>query len=184
MEKTFSHPPRLSKPVYSAEELDPKWHYFLPKEVEILNTKLERLRKEDKHLRLQLQEAAAQSTENIGHDDATQESIRLTLWTISSRIDLLREAQIHHTLLPEIKDPKRVTFGTIIELNGEKPLKVAFIGGADLALEKEHIPDGVIGVTYRSPLGKLLIGKKVGERVQLAASTYTVESIDILLKWH
>ena len=176
-----SHPMKMAKYCYSAKELDPKWNFLLPDEIPVLEKAIEKLKAEERELRIMLREAADQSTENMGHDDAPQESVRLALWTLTSKMDYLRDAYIHHTLLKvPTKRQKRLTFGMKATLKGVKTLEVALLGGSDLPLSSGTIHEGISVVTYRSPFGKVLLGKKAGDVIKIGNLTYKVESVSIL----
>lgn len=176
-EKIYPHPIRMHGGIYDVGKLDPRWHYLLQPEADEVAQKLRRLYVQQRSLRDQLQEAAAQSTENIGHDDATQETIRLQLWRMDSQIDLLRDAQLHCTLLAAPKQANRVTFGHAVHLSGSSTQKVALVGGADLPLQRRYVPEGYTTVSYRSPLGGLLLGKRLSDTFQLGKATYRIEEI-------
>lgn len=97
-------------------------------------------------------------TENSEYANAREE-----LSFVKSRIDELEEIIARVLIVKSDKRKKAVAFGSKVTVKGNGQNNVFIVVGeqeADPTLKK---------ISYNSPLGKALMGKKVGEKVEIKA---------------
>jgi transcription elongation GreA/GreB family factor len=132
-------------------------YYFLREDLEVLGNRVNELHEEIKDLAKEQGEANSQSTENFGHDDACQEAIyqkrTIVLTQLKDLVLILNGAVI---IEPE-KQFEIVLFGSIVELNDGRRLRIG-----SYAIYAEH---PIRTISYNSPLGKRLIGKRRGDEI-------------------
>lgn len=134
---------------------------LLPHEIPVIKTKLSYLKHyiDEKHTLAV--EAGEQSTENMMHDDAPQQIAVEEGRVVQAQYDALRkilhEAEVIHYPSKRIK---RIQIGHRVEFIAASERRTIDIVGYPTAEDSKQI-------SPLSPLGKALIGKRVGDNTQL-----------------
>jgi transcription elongation GreA/GreB family factor len=135
--------------------------HILEEDLTLLNERVATLEQQIFALGEDFNEAVNQSSETW-HDNAPFDVVRdrQTLLTVELRkLRIIRaEARKIHP-----KKTKKVAIGSKVELIGPKTLKL-LVGGNWVGREKV---DGYTVITCESPIGKILMGKKLHDTVEL-----------------
>lgn len=146
--------------------------YFLKEDYQDAAKKLSELSEKIKSLAAEQAEGRAQSTENMGHDDAVQESVeqerRVVLNQISELSKILSKSQV----IEEVNDKTRVRIGSKVTLSNGKRIK---IGSYTSFASKDG--DYLIA-SYPSPVAKNMIGLEVGDDFNMQGENIEIISID------
>ena len=144
-------------------------YYFLPEDIAVLEQTIDRLREGVRELGREQGRVAAQSTENFGHDDACQEVIYYDRQVLVARLNELHQI-INGAVLVRPQGPfNAVYFGAIVELSDGRVLR---IGSYMIFADHETTT-----ISYNSPLGKAMLGKKEGDEFEFNEKTYTIKRI-------
>ncbi|KKW48270.1 MAG: hypothetical protein UY99_C0007G0023 [Parcubacteria group bacterium GW2011_GWA1_59_11] len=146
-----------------------KKYYFLPEDIAVVEKTVGELHRQIKELGKEQGEAARQSTENFGHDDACQEAVFQQRRVVTARLNNLQEI-VNHAEVVRPKGPfDAIRIGATVELSDGRILRV---GSYMLFAEHEAKT-----ISYNSPLGRALLKKKEGEEVHFQDQTFTIVSI-------
>lgn len=144
-------------------------YYFLPEDMAVLERTVEELRRKVKELGKEQGEAARQSTENFGHDDACQEAVDHERRITMSRLKELGEMANKVVVVRPEGPFDAVRLGATVELSDGRVLKIgSYVVLADHA---------VTNISYNSPLGKALLSKREGDKVTFREESFTVRRI-------
>ena len=143
--------------------------FFLKEDFIILRDAVKEL--EDKIIKLGKEQgiAAAQSTENFGHDDACQEVIYDERRVVISRLNEMRPIFNHAKIITPIPPSDKVRFGSIVELSNGRTYQI----GSYFILAHHTTKN----ISYNSPLGQKLISKEVGDEVVHNGTIITIISV-------
>lgn len=145
-------------------------YYFLREDVKALGFRIEELRNRVKQLGKEQGIAAAQSTENFGHDDACQEVVtydrNVILGQLQNLTAIMNQAEIIEPKCPM----NAVRFGAIVGLSDGRTIRI----GSYMIFAEHFSPEHI---SYNSPLARAMLGKKVGEEFEFRNQTYVVKSI-------
>ncbi len=119
-------------------------------------------------------EAASQSTENFGHDDACQEAVdherRLTIGRlrelrkiVSNSIVITQQEVLCHGALDSVR------MGATVELSDGRVLRI----GSFMVLAKSPVEN----ISYRTPLARALLNKKEGDEVEFNGQSFKIVKI-------
>ncbi|MCX6753442.1 MAG: GreA/GreB family elongation factor [Candidatus Nomurabacteria bacterium] len=145
-------------------------HYFFAEDFTVLKNEIERIGKKIKELGKEQGEAASQSTENFGHDDACQEAIYDARRLLISRInDLMRIYNKSEVANPSLQTEK-IRLGSIVKLSDGRVFRI----GSYMILANHNTRN----ISYGSPLAKSLLGKKKGDSIYFNGVIIEIESID------
>lgn len=143
--------------------------FFLKEDFLALGCKIKELQEKIKKLGKEQGEAANQSTENFGHDDACQEAVdherRMTIIRLASLRDLVQKASV----VTPSNTSNAVSIGSTVELSDGRIYK---IGSYMIFAENP-----VTNISYCSPLGKLLIGKVEGDEIEFRGKRFEIKRI-------
>lgn len=132
----------------------------------------ERRRLEDATAILRELSGSSDDYEDSGLEDARQEKARLEV-----RVDEL-EDQLQRAVVIEPHDRTAVDLGAVVTLESDgEALQVQLVSPVEAEIVNEAIPH----ISDASPLGKALLGRRVGETFEVATgrrtAAYTVVSI-------
>ncbi len=144
-------------------------HYFLEEDLVVLERDLKELQEKIKELGRKQGEAAGQSTENFGHDDACQEVIHDERVITISRIKVLCEVILNSVVVKPEKFSEKVCLGSTVELSDGRIFRV----GSHMVLADHQIKN----ISYSSPLGKALLGKEKDDAVDFRGKHFTIKNI-------
>ncbi len=141
---------------------------LLPHEIPVIKTKLSYLKHHIDEKHALAVEAGEQSTENMMHDDAPQqiavEEGRVAQAQYDALRKILHEAQVIHYPSKRIK---RIQIGHRVEFTVANERKTIDIVGYPIGEDSKQI-------SPLSPLGKALIGKKIGDNTPLNGKTMMI----------
>ena len=100
-------------------------------------------------------------------ENAAYKSARRKLSSIDSRIRFLKKT-LENSRIVKVTQSEYVDIGCIVVVNnGTKDITFAIVG--------DHEANPALGkVSFKSPIGHALLGKKVGDRVEVAVPSGTV----------
>ncbi|GGC20012.1 transcription elongation factor GreA [Novosphingobium marinum] len=144
---------------------------------EMLTTELKALRQERPKIVDAIEEARAHGdlSENAEYHAAKERQGQVEA-TIADLEDKMSRAQI---IDPTTLSGDRIVFGATVTLldDEDKPVKYQIVGPYEADAKKGRI-------TYNSPLGKALIGRKVGDEIEVTVPSgdrfYLVEKIEFV----
>jgi transcription elongation factor GreA len=153
----------------------------MAREVQVTKEGLRRLEATLREERRRLEEATAilqeltttsDDYEDSGLEDARQEKARL-----EARVDDL-EDQLRRAVVIEAHERSAVDLGSVVTLqSGAEELQVQLVSPVEAEVVAEEIPH----ISDASPLGRALLGRKVGETFEVVAghrtTAYTVLEI-------
>jgi len=146
-------------------------YYFFPEDIAVLEQTVNELKRKIRELGKEQGEAARQSTENFGHDDACQEAVYQARTIVIERLKNLREI-LNNAVIFNPEGPfsfDMVRMGATVELSNGRVLKIgSFMVFADYP---------IVNISYDSPLGKALLKKKEGDRIEFQGQFFTVKRI-------
>lgn len=145
-------------------------YYFLKEDFDILGKIVESLKKKIIKLGKEQGEVVAQSTENMGHDDACQEVIYQERRITVSRLNEMREIFNNATCIEPINAFKKVRFGSIVKLDNGKIYRI----GSYRVLANHSIEN----ISYNSPLGEKLLSKEIGDEIVHNDTIITIINIE------
>lgn len=143
--------------------------YFLKEDLFTLREMVEGLQKRVIELGKEQGEAAGQSTENFGHDDACQEVVEQDRRVVVSRLNDLRKILNHAKMVEPINNSKKIRFGSIVELSNGKTYQIG-----SYRVFAKHL---VENISYNSPLGRKLISQEEGDEIVHNGTIITIISI-------
>ena len=147
-------------------------YYFFYKDIVVLRKKVNEMSMKIRELGKEQGEVVGQSTENFGHDDACQEAIEDTRRIIIRRLDELRHIlnnAIVFTNEYSSDSVDSIRIGTIVRLNDGRILRIgSFMVLADYP---------ILNISYVSPLAKVLLGKKEGDKIEFREQLFEIIQI-------
>lgn len=143
--------------------------YFLQEDLWAYEAIANDLRRQLKELGKEQGEVARQSTENMGHDDACQESVEHARQIVVSRLRDLQRS-IGQAMVVHPKGPfTKVHIGTTVELSDGRTYKIG-----SFMIFADH---GVPTISYASPLAKALMFKKAGDEVNFQGNHFSITRV-------
>ena len=144
-------------------------YYFFPEDIAVLERVTGELHKKIRELGKEQGEAARQSTENFGHDDACQEAVYQERRVVIARLKNLQE-MINGAVIVSPEGPfDSVRMGAIIELSDGRTMKIgSFMVFAD---------HPIVNISYNSPLGKALFNKREGDEIEFRGRFFRIKRI-------
>lgn len=150
-------------------------HYFLAEDLDLLERKMAETVKKIKDIGEELRTAISQSSEtwhdNFGFENAQQQGRML-----SQRLDDLEQIRRNATMIERPSNTKTISIGhTVIAKDGKTGTLKTFRIGSHIAFAQNTI-------SYVSPIGSLLLDKKVGERVKgaIGAKEFDLKIVRII----
>ncbi|MEK7094382.1 MAG: hypothetical protein AAB903_03540 [Patescibacteria group bacterium] len=144
--------------------------YFLPEDIVALRTQIDALHRKLTELGREQGEAAAQSSENMGHDDACQESIYYARGIVVQRLnDLERaigKAEVVHPRGPF----QRVQIGATVTLSDGRSFKI----GSFMIFANHPTPT----ISYASPLAQAMMSRVVGEEFEFRNNLFNIVALE------
>jgi transcription elongation GreA/GreB family factor len=165
-----------SKHVIMQKEFEPrcgggkfmKYHFF-PEDISVLDQTIGELHKKIKELGREQGEAARQSTENFGHDDACQEAIYQERQVTTSRLRSLSEVINNAVVVSPKEQISMIQLGSIVELSDGRVFRI----GSYMVLANYQIKN----ISYDSPLGRMLLRRKEGDEIEFREQSFTIKKI-------
>lgn len=145
-------------------------YYFFPEDILALEEKIRELHARIEELGREQGEVAQQSTENFGHDDFPQEAIFQQRRLVLSRLNDLGNILKNAVVINFKKDTDVIRFGSVVGLSDGKIIRI----GSYLVFAEYKITN----ISYASPLGKALIGKKIGDKITLGGKAIKILSVN------
>lgn len=145
-------------------------HYFLREDFAILELAIGRLKEKIKQLGKDQGEAAGQSTENFGHDDACQEAIYQDRRVVVAQLDMMNQIANNAQVIAPTGNECEVCIGSVVKLNDGRTFRV----GSYRVLAKHSIEN----VSYNSPLGRKLLRKRVGDSIEVNGEHITIVNLE------
>lgn len=143
--------------------------YFFLEDIAMLEQMIKNLHEKIKELGKEQGEVARQSTENFGHDDACQEAIYQERNIITTRLNNLQEIFRNAIVVRPEGCSDTVRMGTIVELSDGCTFQI----GSFMVFANYPITN----ISYNSPLGKVLIGKQEGDKVEFHKQIFTIKHL-------
>lgn len=144
-------------------------YFFFVEDINALRQTMEELHEKVRELGKEQGEAAAQSTENFGHDDACQEAIYEARRTVTGRLAELDKVLRNVEIVTPQGPFDRVFMGATVELSDGRTIKI----GSYMVLASHSVSN----VSYDSPIAQALLNKREGDEVELRGDTMTIKSI-------
>lgn len=144
----------------------------LPEDLAYAQRRREKLEAELKALGPEFYDVFTQSSETW-HDNAPFEAVRDKQSVLAA--ELVQLKKIIHSSAVRVPKPKKGTagYGSIVTLSNGKTYQLA----GDWTPHAGQAKENITVVSSRSPLGKSLFDKKVGDSVAIAARQHAVVSI-------
>ncbi len=144
-------------------------YYFLREDLDVLRKKVERLQMRVKELGKAQGDAAGQSTENMGHDDAVQETVEMDRGVVLRRLREILPVLEHAEEVKPEGPCATVRFGAIVQLSDGRTLRIG-----SYMVEAEHeIPT----ISYRSPLAQAMMRKLPGDEVEFRGQRFFITAV-------
>lgn len=144
-------------------------YYFLHKDVVVLGQRLKELQDRVNELGKQQGEAAGQSTENFGHDDACQEAIYDERRVVVSQLNTLSEVIMNVVVIKPEKLSGKIRFGSMVELSDGRIFRI----GSYMVLANHQVEN----ISYNSPLSKALLGKQKDDLIEFLGKHTTIRNV-------
>ena len=143
--------------------------YFFLEDIAALEQMIKNLHTKIKELGKEQGEAARQSTENFGHDDACQEAIYQERGIVTAQLNDLQKIFNNAAVVRSEGCSNAARMGTIIELSNGRTFQIgSFMVFAD---------SPITNISYNSPLGKVLIGKHEGDKIEFRKQIFTIKHL-------
>lgn len=114
-------------------------------------------------------EAAGQSTENFGHDDAVQEVVFQDRRVVLARLKNLQDLVNNAVVISPNVSYSRVQMGAIVRLSDNRVVRI----GSFMVFAEHQIAN----ISYNSPLGKALLNKEIGDEIEFRGKFFSIVSI-------
>lgn len=147
-------------------------YYFLKEDYKQATERLSELSSKIKELADEQAEGRSQSTENMGHDDAVQESVEQERKVVLKQISELSRVLGKAEIIEDISQKQKIQVGSKVTLSNGKKIKI----GSYMSLDKSD-GDYVIA-SYPSPIAKPMIGLEVGDTFNFRGENIEIVSID------
>lgn len=144
-------------------------YYFLREDLCVVEITVDNLRRKVKELGKEQGEAARQSTENFGHDDACQETVYNERCLAISRLKELQQVLCNATLATPEGPFDKVRLGAVVELDDGRTLRI----GSFMVVTDNPIQN----ISYASPLAQVLMGRAPGDEVNFRGKTFIIKQI-------
>ncbi len=144
-------------------------YYFLPEDIAVLERMVAELHVQIKELGKEQGEAARQSTENFGHDDACQESVHHARTIVLARLGELQRVVNSARIVQPEKGLDSVRLGALVRLSDGRSYRIG-----SYMVFAEHF---VRTISYNSPLGRALLGRSRGDEVEFQGKRFVIEEI-------
>lgn len=124
-----------------------------------------------------LAESLQEMLNDTGEDEALDFDTQIQRERLDERISYLRHILANPVIIEEDPDPSVVSLGNIVTVvdDEDDEMRLTLLSAAEIANGKRGIADD-------SPLGKALMGRKVGETVEIKAPdgliAYTIKAIE------
>lgn len=145
---------------------------ILEEDFDLLSERIKELEKQMFDLGEDFNEAVSQSSETW-HDNAPFDAVRDKQSILNFELTKLRAVRKEAAKISP-KKGKQIQIGNKVVLNGPKVIKV-MIGGHWIG--RERVGDYIL-ISCESPIATKLLGKKLGDRIEIPAGTSIVEAVD------
>lgn len=144
-------------------------YYFLLEDFAALQSKLDALTSKIKDIGNRQGDAARQSTENMGHDDACQEAINEERKLTALRFNELKEIINRAEIVEPVGHAMNVRLGAEVELSNGRIFRI----GSYLVLAEYEVEN----ISYNSPFARVFINKRVGDVVEFGGEKIEIKAI-------
>ena len=145
-------------------------YYFFPEDIAVLERTVKELYDKLRELGKEQGEAAGQSTENFGHDDAGQELVYQDRRVVIARLKNLQEMVNNAVIISPVGPFNKVRIGAVVHLGDGRIVRV----GSFMVLADHQITN----ISYNSPLGRVLLDKEVGDKIEFRGSFLSISNIE------